>query len=98
MAEDTFEKPVEAVLLVLAILAGGGFLGLRLYESQSLSQAKSDLQQGSWAAAEASAEKALALQQTGLLANPLDLIKARAEARYQAIGLVVVVGIWAIKK
>lgn len=48
VAEDTFEKPVEAVLLVLAILAGGGFLGLRLYESQSLSQAKSDLQQGSW--------------------------------------------------
>lgn len=69
-----------ALLVILA--AGGGFIWLRSLESTALKQGQDNLLASNWAAAESSVDQALQYRSTGLLANPLQLVLVRGEARF----------------
>jgi tetratricopeptide (TPR) repeat protein len=77
-------KAIVAVIVVitLLVLLGGGYGGLRLYESNAATQSQVGLKNQQWVQVETICNQALQLEQTGLMHDPAAFKLTRGEARY----------------
>lgn len=73
---------VAAVVVVLGLLAGGGYFGFRFMEDKALAEGKERTAAKDWAAAEAAYTRAITMQPAALMEHTHEAVLLRGETRY----------------